>query len=259
MNTNIKELFADDPAMIAALTQTENQKLMRSILDKLEQSQVSAETHAPEILNQLLSMRRDALRSELRAVVEPMVENGKDGATPVKGVDYFDGEDGAPGEPGKDGKTPTDKQLTALIKPLIPKVERGEDGKSVSVQDLIEAIKSLEGRDAADFGKAVGAKIDISQVRNASSFMKDGIKYKIEELMHGGAAATTPGSFTILTATGTIDDSNVTFTFTSEPSLVNVNGAFYKQTGGAITWTYGGGTVTLSSPVGTGGSIYGIA
>ena len=28
---------------------------------------------------------------------------GKDGYTPQKGVDYFDGDPGAPGEPGKDG------------------------------------------------------------------------------------------------------------------------------------------------------------
>lgn len=29
--------------------------------------------------------------------------NGKDGYTPIKGVDYFDGKDGAPGADGKDG------------------------------------------------------------------------------------------------------------------------------------------------------------
>jgi hypothetical protein len=32
--------------------------------------------------------------------------NGKDGYTPVKGVDYFDGKDGANGKDGADGKTP---------------------------------------------------------------------------------------------------------------------------------------------------------
>lgn len=31
---------------------------------------------------------------------------GKDGYTPIKGVDYFDGEKGEPGEAGKDGYTP---------------------------------------------------------------------------------------------------------------------------------------------------------
>lgn len=33
-------------------------------------------------------------------------QNGKDGYTPIKGVDYFDGKDGTNGTDGKDGKTP---------------------------------------------------------------------------------------------------------------------------------------------------------
>lgn len=63
----------------------------------------------------------------------------------------------------------------------------------------------------------------------------------------------------ILAATGTIDDSNATFTFTSEPSLLVINGGIYQQTGGAITWSYSAGTATLSVAVGTGGSIFGIS
>lgn len=37
---------------------------------------------------------------------EMAVVNGKDGYTPVKGVDYFDGKDGKDGAAGKDGYTP---------------------------------------------------------------------------------------------------------------------------------------------------------
>lgn len=33
-------------------------------------------------------------------------EPGKDGYTPIKGIDYFDGKDGEPGPAGKDGYTP---------------------------------------------------------------------------------------------------------------------------------------------------------
>ena len=66
-------------------------------------------------------------------------------------------------------------------------------------------------------------------------------------------------STSVLTATGTIDDSNMTFTFTSEPAILIINGASYRQAGGSMTWTYLAGTVTLSSPVGSGGSIFGLA
>jgi len=72
---------------------------------------------------------------------------------------------------------------------------------------------------------------------------------------------TTIASTAILTATGTINDSNTDFTFVSLPSVIIMNGATYQQTGGAITWTWNAGTLTasLSSPVGTGGSLFGIS
>ena len=66
------------------------------------------------------------------------------------------------------------------------------------------------------------------------------------------------GGLTIITLTGTIDDSNVTFTAGSEPTQLVINGGIYKPAGGAITWTYVAGTIILSSPVGSGGSVYGI-
>lgn len=62
----------------------------------------------------------------------------------------------------------------------------------------------------------------------------------------------------IIAVTGTIDDSNTSFTSATLPTLLNINGAFYKQTGGAITWSRSGTTITLSSAVGVGGSIFGI-
>ncbi len=71
--------------------------------------------------------------------------------------------------------------------------------------------------------------------------------------------AASSGAITFLSATGTIDDSNVTFTFASLPIALIINGGLYQQSGGSITWSYLAGTVTLSSPVGTGGSIVGIA
>lgn len=68
----------------------------------------------------------------------------------------------------------------------------------------------------------------------------------------------TGGGVSNITITGTIDDSNVTFTSASQPTYLVINGATYSSTGGAITWSYLAGTITLSSPVGTGGSIFGL-
>jgi hypothetical protein len=71
--------------------------------------------------------------------------------------------------------------------------------------------------------------------------------------------AVSAGGLNVLAATGTIDDSNVTFTFTSVPVLVVINGSSYASTstiGGTLAWTNVGTTVTLANPVGAGGSIY---
>ena len=62
----------------------------------------------------------------------------------------------------------------------------------------------------------------------------------------------------ILEATGTVDDSNLDFTFTQRPSLICINGFNYRSSGDNVTWTWSGNTATLSIPVGTGGSIYGL-
>ncbi len=69
------------------------------------------------------------------------------------------------------------------------------------------------------------------------------------------ASATT----SVLTVTGTRDDSNVTFTTVSEPAIVVINGASYRSTGGSITWSWAAGTLILSSPVGQGGDVYAIS
>lgn len=74
----------------------------------------------------------------------------------------------------------------------------------------------------------------------------------------GRLLTSSTATLTIITISGTINDANVTFTAGSQPTLLFINGAAYQQTGGAITWTYVTGTITLSSPVGTGGSIFGI-
>lgn len=60
------------------------------------------------------------------------------------------------------------------------------------------------------------------------------------------------GGISVETPTGTVDDSNVTFTVSNEPKYIVVNGAQYFSGTG---YSYSGGTITLNNPVGTGGFI----
>lgn len=48
----------------------------------------------------------DFTAEQLAALKGEPGKDGKDGYTPQKGVDYFDGKDGQNGSPGADGKTP---------------------------------------------------------------------------------------------------------------------------------------------------------
>lgn len=80
---------------------------------------------------------------------------------------------------------------------------------------------------------------------------------KLQNLDSRVKSLETNGAFSIKMATGTVDNSNTSFTFTTAPTVLVINGGIYAPTGGAITWT-GTTSVTLSSPVGSGGSIFGL-
>jgi hypothetical protein len=58
---------------------------------------------------------------------------------------------------------------------------------------------------------------------------------------------------------GNIDDSNTAFAFSTLPLILVINGLAYRQSGGAITWSYAGGIVILSSPVGVNGSLFALS
>lgn len=239
----LREVFADDPSMLAVIEQEEQTRLLQQLLMAATTKEKLEIARGVELLK---GEKGDEPSDErLVALIEPLIPD------PIPGKD---------GKDGIDGHTPTKEELLAIIEPLIPEVEDGKpgkDGTSVTAQDVLDLILSLEGEQAANFGKALGAKIDISQIRNAGSFIYKGTRYRFEELMHGagsGGGSSTGMTLTPETPTGVVDDSNVTFTVANEPLYITVNGASYKVGQGTYL-SYSGGTITLSSAVGTGGFI----
>lgn len=71
------------------------------------------------------------------------------------------------------------------------------------------------------------------------------------------ATGGTGGSQTIEEPSGAINDSNLDFTFTVKPFLINVNGMQFRENHG-WSWDSGSATATLDNVVGTGGDIFGI-
>ncbi len=83
------------------------------------------------------------------------------------------------------------------------------------------------------------------------------LPFKIDSVT-GRLLVSSVTSLVVIAITGTVNDANLAFTAANQPTVLVINGAAYQTTGGAITWTYVAGAITLSAPVGTGGSIYGL-
>lgn len=169
---------------------------------------------------------------------------------------------------------PTDNQLRALIQPLIPAAKEGKAGKDATIpnqllQSMVEAsVAAYSSKMAPTADEVAQAAIPlIEQKMNKARKGWFGGGGGGDQVRAGtGVTITTnnigakviSSTLTPITITGTIDDSNTDFTAASEPTLLCINGAFYQQTGGAITWTYTSGAISTSAPVGDGGSIFGL-
>ena len=107
-------------------------------------------------------------------VLEEKIDNKlsriKDGYTPVKGKDYFDGKAGI-GIKGDKGDTPTDTELISLINPLIPAPLNGADGSPDTPKLIRDKLEFLE----AD------QRLDISAIRGLRKRLT-----KLEERPLGG-------------------------------------------------------------------------
>ncbi len=167
------------------------------------------------------------------------------------------------GEPGRDGSPDTGPQIVQKLEEL--------DGDNRLSKDAVRGIELLEaqisaielrpvGRGGAKgIGLYVGGarKIMTAQAINLIAGNNVSITYAQANGRNDITISATggSGSFSVLAATGTVDDSNTSFTFASEPALVVVNGQSYRDGHGC---TIAGTSVTLDFPVGTGGDIYGL-
>ncbi|MBR1146671.1 hypothetical protein [Bradyrhizobium sp. AUGA SZCCT0431] len=209
---------------------------------------------------------------EMKAFVQTL-KNGNDGYTPVKGVDYFDGEDA-------DEDRIVSEVLARIVMPetrdpimdtpieLRDKLEtlEGDDRLDKSaikgLPELEEELKVIAARPIGRGGTPVGVRLYIGGT-------KKGLAQYINLIAGSGVAIThnlasgrnditisaAGGALAVLTATGDIDGVNATYTFASEPSIVVVNGASYRHTAGV---TITGTSATLDFAPQVGSDVYAI-
>lgn len=148
---------------------------------------------------------------------------------------------------------------------LLPKPKDGKDADHAKiVETVIEALTTGKKKIKVEHieGFKEGLEQTIAPIRSlAAGFrgggdtVEAGSNITITNINGKKRISGTSGGISKLTATGTVDNSNKTFTFASTPQIVVVNGASYIDGFGV---SISGTTATLDNPVGTGGSIFGL-
>lgn len=155
----------------------------------------------------------------------------------------------------RDGKDADEEKIVNEILEKIPKTEQETSESIVSKinngKDLIDAskIKNLPQPTVNHITQGTFGQVETRLKAGTNiTITTDSTGAKVINSTASG------GSYSILTATGTIDDTNLDFTFASKPTEIVINHQSYIENDG---WTWAVLTATLSNPVGSGGSIYG--
>lgn len=159
---------------------------------------------------------------------------------------HIKGEKGDEGRAGRDGMDADEEQIARSVLARIPKPADGRHG--------IDGQNGSDGKDAVFDEKAFMNKLlgrikneqllDLTHVKGAQGFIKDGIKYRFEELMHGGGSK---GSSGTQVYNEIVSGSGTTFTLTNTPTVgtVVIYGNGQRLTPGAGNdYTISGATIT---------------
>lgn len=178
--------------------------------------------------------------------LESLKVKGDPGYTPVKGVDYFDGENGK------------DADEARIIQEVLAKIKipKPKDGVSPKVEDIVSEtvkyIKTLKGDNRLSLRNFKEGDEVIGNVRLHQNMMKNMPSSLIagDQRWHGGSSG--GGGFTLLTTTSAVNDSNQSFVFsdaTAQPTLVVSDGIQFtakdNNSNDQWTWTSATKTVTL--------------
>lgn len=164
----LKKLYADDPVMLGVIEQREQTTLLKSMAEKMgEKSKV-------QIDGAVLKGDKGDKGDPGESVAGP---EGPQGPQGEKGDSVV----GPAGRNGEDGKSITG-----------PAGKDGKDGRDGKDADLVSIDEEKIAELVIDTVKK-NQLLDTSHIKGLQSFIKDGISYKVEELMHGGGGSSSGG------------------------------------------------------------------
>lgn len=210
---------------------------------RAEQSALTKEDLA-KIKDQIavsLGKALDIINARVTSLKQP-----KDG---LDGLDGKDGKDGARGLDGKDGKNGKDGS-TDTGEQTIGKINKDKSEKKIK-KEKVEGLAQLEAWVSKNHEHL--SKLWLRSGGLVGEIVA-GTNITVDSTDPGRPIVSATGaSFAIITVTGTIDDTNTTFTAASAPSIVVINGASYRHGKGV---TISGVNITTDFPVGVGGDIF---
>lgn len=164
---------------------------------------------------------------------------GKDGYTPKRGVDYFDGADGKNGKDGRDGESVDINMLVNMVLGKINVPEQKIDLEKL-YKEFIERIhkdKSLKTSALGDMDTF------LFNIRSTGKNKR----YKVEEMMHGGGG----GVVYVSDLTSQCDGVTKIFTIPNFTNALQLTSTQFPITyRPLIDWNAAGATLTLTSEVG---------
>ena len=155
------------------------------------------------------------------------------------------GEQGEKGEDGLDGRDADEEGIFQRLLTQIPapiKGDKGENGKDADDEQVTKLVIHKIQKERL---------IHASNIKDLPGFVKDGVKYRFEELMRGGGGGGGgggSGSLVSETPSGLINGSNTTYTVSKTISTVisfEINGQFI----GPSNYTASGNTITFTTPL----------
>ena len=142
---------------------------------------------------------------------------------------------------GLDGKNADEEEI---VKQVIVKLKKDKFTK----EEIRDSLEQFGGRDRLKMSSVRGIKEEFDKLKK--KIKKTQVQKNYSVIGHYKSL-----DQSLITADGTVDNSNVVFGFAYKPVILCINGAFYRE-GKGWAWDGTNSQVTIDNPVGTGGDIY---
>ena len=254
--TIIKEIKQDILAFLQKESNTMEEKMNVNLREEVDKIKIEFQeiVNSPvkgvfEHLKEIKGEKGDnPTNDELLGLIKPLIPIVKDGYTPTKGKDYFDGKNGVTPIAGKD--YPTTQQVLNIIKSAVSQIKIPEPKEPYIPK---KGVDYFNVEDVSTITNEVkdALKQPLKLIQNDLKFIKEELKkLKIKGEGLRGAIHRGGADYSMETPTGVCNGVNTTFTLAETPYastmvMFYVNGQLMKKDS---DYTISNKTITTITP-----------